>query len=110
MRLGTKILILTLAITLALAGIIVWVVTREITRDATTRAQQDIARAVSDYFGRTEALHEREVAPLIKVVMEEPANRGQLEALDQGDESAREQFRSYVFGEVVQTVLSEKPA
>lgn len=107
MRLGTRILILTLAITLGLAGIVIWVVTRDLTQHETERARSDIGRAVSDYFERIQALHEREVAPMIKVLMEEPASRAQLEALDQGSESAQEQFRSYIFVEVVQKTLSD---
>jgi class 3 adenylate cyclase len=107
MRLGTKILLLTLAITLVLAGVIVWVVTRDLTAHETARAQRDIGRAVSDYFERIASLHAREVFPQIKLIMEEPGNIGQLEAVNDGDESAKEQFRSYVFPEVVQKVLRE---
>src|SRR5688572_24555625 len=104
MRLGTKILILTLAITLALAGLIVWVVTRDLTAHETERAQSDIRRAVSDYFGRIESLH-AENFRLVTLLMEDPQNSAQLEALDEGDEQAREHFK-LLFEDVLQTVLS----
>ena len=109
MRLGTKILLLTLAITLSLAGIIVWVVTRDVAGHETQRAQADIARAVSAYFERIAALHEREIELVLESVMEEPANVGQLELLDAGDEAAREHFRSYLLGEVVQKKVKARP-
>jgi class 3 adenylate cyclase len=104
MRLGTKILILTLAITLALAGLIVWVVTRDLTANETDRAQSDIRRAVSDYFERIESLHAEDFR-LVTLLMEDPQNGAQLEALDSGDERAREHFK-LLFEDVLQTVLS----
>lgn len=104
MRLGTKILILTLAITLALAGLIVWVVTRDLTARETERAQSDIHRAVSDYFARIESLH-AEVLRFVTLLMEDPQNAARLEALDEGDEQAREHFK-LLFEDVLQTVLS----
>ncbi len=104
MRLGTKILILTLAITLALAGLIVWVVTRDLTAHETDRAQSDIRRAVSDYFERIESLHAEDFR-LVTLLMEDPQNGAQLEALDAGDELAREHFK-LLFEDVLQTVLS----
>ncbi len=79
MRLGTKILLLTLAITLCLAGIIVWVVTRDLTAHETERAQADIGRAVSDYFERIESHHTRTVYPITRTLVEDPQNRAQLE-------------------------------
>ena len=92
MRLGTKILLVTLAITLGLAGVIVWVVTREVTAHETERAQADIRRAVSDYFERIESLHGT-VYSIVHLVLEDPHNRAQLELLEQGDESTKENFR-----------------
>src|SRR5687768_12733877 len=104
MRLGTKILILTLAITAGLAGLIVWVVTRDLTAHETDRAQSDIRRAVSDYFERIESLH-AENFRLVTLLMEDPQNGAQLEALDTGDELAGEHFK-LLFEGVLQTVLS----
>ena len=88
MRLGTKILLLTLAITLALAGLIVWVVTRDLTAHETDRAQSDIRRAVSDYFGRIESLHGEDIR-LVTLLMEDPQNLARLEALDASDDERR---------------------
>src|SRR5687768_989792 len=104
MRLGTKILILTLAITAGLSGLIVWVVTRDLTSHETQRAQSDIRRAVSDYFERIESLHAEDFR-LVTLLMEDPQNSAQLEALDAGDEQAREQLK-LLFEDVLQTVLS----
>jgi hypothetical protein len=103
MRLGTKILLVTLAITLGLAGIIVWVVTRDLTRHETERAQADIGRAVSNYFERIELLHDK-VRSIVLLLLEAPHNRAQLELLDEEDEATTENFR-LLFREVVQTEL-----
>src|SRR4051812_11022501 len=92
MRLGTKILILTLAITLALAGIIVWVVSRDITDDLTERAHADIRRAVTNYFAQIDSLH-RDKAGKLKVLMDDPQNRAQLEAVGDDNAEAREHFK-----------------
>jgi adenylate cyclase len=108
MRLGTKILLLTLAITLSLAGIIVWVVSRDVSRNETERAQADIERAVSDYFGRIKSLHER-AAELVEILNEEPANAGQLEQLDAGEVAAKEHFRSEIFEKFLHGKLPLKP-
>jgi hypothetical protein len=106
MRLGTKILILTLTITSALAGIIVWVVTVDLTGHETDRARADIRRAVAAYFGRIDALHEL-VRKVVTPVIQDPANRSQLELLDGGDESAREHFQLF-FRQFVQANLSDQ--
>ena len=105
MRLGTKILILTLAITLTLAGIIVWVVTRDLTAHETARARADIHRAVKGYFDRIGELH-GSLDGLVTTVTEEPPNRAQLEALDAGEEAPREFFH-YLLAEVIQRKLRE---
>src|SRR5262245_47575397 len=104
MRLGTKILLLTLAITLVLAGIIVWVVSRDVSRNETERAQADIERAVSGYFERIAALHDS-AGGIINFLNEDPATLAKLEALDAGEESAREHFRSEIFEKFVQKKL-----
>src|SRR5687768_9076284 len=100
MRLGTKILILTLTITLALAGIIVSVATRDLTGHETERARADIRRAVKGYFDRIDALHD-DYRTRVTQVIEDPQIRSQLELLDGGDESVREQFR-LLFSEFAQ--------
>src|SRR5687768_1150966 len=106
MRLGTKILILTLAITLGLAGVIVWVVSRDITAYATGRAREDIGRAVSAYFARIDALHQH-VSGVVNLVLGTPQNRAQLEALANGDdEAAREHFK-LVFDEDLPRALED---
>lgn len=104
MRLGTKILLVTLAITLGLAGLIIWVVTRDLTDHETQRARADIARAVSDYFQQIDALHD-EAEGYVRVLMEDPQNSAQLEALSNDEPSAREHFK-LLFGEVLQSYLS----
>jgi class 3 adenylate cyclase len=104
MRLGTKILLVTLAITLGLAGLIIWVVTRDLTEHETERARADIRRAVSDYFQQIDALHD-EAEGYVRVLMEDPQNSAQLEALSNDEPSAREHFK-LLFGEVLQSYLS----
>jgi class 3 adenylate cyclase len=106
MRLGTKILILTLAITLTLAGIIVWVVTRDLTARETARARADIRRAVTGYFERIDALH-HSLSGLVSIVTGEPTNRAQLDALDSGGAAPREQYK-YLLDEVVQRELRDR--
>jgi class 3 adenylate cyclase len=104
MRLGTKILLVTLAITLGLAALIIWVVTRDLTEHETQRARADIRRAVSDYFQQIDALHD-EAEGYVRVLMEDPQNSAQLEALSNDEASAREHFK-LLFGEVLQSYLS----
>jgi class 3 adenylate cyclase len=104
MRLGTKILLVTLAITLGLAGLIIWVVTRDLTDHETERARADIRRAVSDYFQQIDALHD-EAEGYVRVLMEDPQNSAQLESLSNREDSAREHFK-LLFGEVLQSYLS----
>jgi class 3 adenylate cyclase len=109
MRLGTKILLLTLAITLGLGGAIVWVVTREVTQDETARARADIRRAVSDYFAHIETLHRQTLYPIIKNVTGDAANQGQLEGLENGEEVSREHFK-LLFREVVKELPAPEPS
>jgi class 3 adenylate cyclase len=104
MRLGTKILLVTLAITLGLAGLIIWVVTRDLTDHETQRARADIRRAVSGYFQQIDALHD-EAEGYVRVLMEDPQNSAQLESLSNDEDSAREHFK-LLFGEVLQSYLS----
>src|SRR5262245_36848683 len=55
MRFGTKILLLTLAITIGLSGLVIWVVTMRITDAEESRARAMVARAINDYADRIEA-------------------------------------------------------
>ncbi len=104
MRLGTKILLVTLAITLGLAGLIIWVVTRDLTEHETERARADIRRAVSNYFRQIDEKVESD-GKVVRVLMEDPQNIGQLEALSNDEPSAREHFK-LLFGDVLQSYLS----
>src|SRR5437016_4491225 len=54
MRLGTKILLLTLAATVGLSGTVIYLVTREVTAREIDRARHTIKWAVSGYFQSVE--------------------------------------------------------
>src|SRR4051794_40001632 len=92
MRLGTKILLLTLAITLGLGGAILWVVGSEVTQVETARARTDISKAVSDYFAHIEELQQA-LYKDVKHVIGDAANQGQLEGLENGEDVSREHFK-----------------
>ena len=90
MRLGTKILLLTLAATVGLSGTVIWLVTRDVTAREIDRARHTIKWAVSGYFQCVEERHQRD-ARLAHLLLEDetrelPPTRGNLEiGFDQFD-------------------------
>lgn len=110
MRLGTKILLLILAITLGLSAVIIWVVTRAVTANEVARAKGTIAKAVSNYFEGVEETHQRD-AVVVRLLMGEPLYRSNLERLRDGDadskEFARAQLSEELFGVTIPGVFGE---
>src|SRR5438874_2311656 len=105
MRLGTKVLVITLATTLGLSGAVLWVVTSRVTQREQVRAAQDIRRAIAGYRQRLE-LQRQHIDGFVRQVMEEPVNRAQLDRLEnEPDESKRvlaaTQLREEIFGKTV---------
>src|SRR5215212_7434535 len=82
MRLGTKILLLTLAATVGLSGTVIWLVTRDVTARETDRARHTIKWAVSGYFDSVDDRLLRD-ARLVNLLMHETANRVQLSRLEE---------------------------
>src|SRR6267378_1695988 len=83
MRLGTKILLLTLAATVGLSGTVIWLVTRDVTARETDRARRTIKWAVSGYFASVDERLIRD-ARLVNLLMHETPNRAQLSRLEEG--------------------------
>ncbi|WP_428939716.1 adenylate/guanylate cyclase domain-containing protein [Fontivita pretiosa] len=104
MRFGTRVLLLTLAITVTLSGFVVLVVRQQITRRETEQAHAQIRAAAEGYFQKLEAMHAR-VDTLVRVLMEDPQHRSLLIDLQEGDQVARQaagtQFRDEIFGTIV---------
>jgi class 3 adenylate cyclase len=107
-RFGTKILLLTLAITLGLSGLMVWVVSREVTSATVAQVRVDTAREFQNYFDALASLHESIRRPA-QLLIQDSAVRAGLE-LDQPDgqlqPAARVQFEEYVFPTDLQTELT----
>src|SRR5205823_1683522 len=83
MRLGTKILLLTLSATIGLSGTVIWLVTRDVTARETDRARHTIKWAVSGYFSSVDERLERD-SRLVTLSMQEPQYRAQLGQLEEG--------------------------
>src|SRR5688572_9144248 len=109
MRLGTKILLLILAITLGLAGMVIWVVTRAVTQRETKRAGADIKRTVTDYFTGVEEMHLRN-ARIVRLLLGDPKSRAELFRLESADAESKAfavaQLRDEIIGRAVQTEFS----
>ncbi|MGH7178121.1 MAG: hypothetical protein ACREJC_12135, partial [Tepidisphaeraceae bacterium] len=108
MRLGTKILLLTLAITLGLSGLVAWSVTSEITRYETARARTEIERAIAGFDDRLN-FEQGRIANAVSSQMDDSQNRSQLQPLEEGDDESRLSVRTnieqYVFGDVIASEL-----
>src|SRR6185436_18621024 len=109
MRLGTKILLLTLAATVGLSGTVIWLVTRDVTARETDRARHTIKAAVSGYFQSVDARHQRD-AQLVRLLMENPVYYALLDPLESGDAEqkrfARGQLSDEIFGKHLFNELS----
>jgi class 3 adenylate cyclase len=109
MRLGTKILLLTLAATVGLSGSVIWLVSRDVTAREVDRARHTIKWAVSGYFESVEERHQRD-ARLVNLVMEESTVLAQLDQLETGSTEdvrfARRQFADEIFGRTIQQELT----
>jgi len=106
MRLGTKILLLMLAITIGSSLIVAWIVTFNLTSHETRRANEEISLAIKRYLTRVDERHEQ-VNKIVRALMEAPVQRSQLQAADESnDPAAREQLRQEVLGRNVQIELT----
>jgi serine phosphatase RsbU (regulator of sigma subunit) len=105
MTLGTKILLLMLLITVGTSATLAWIVTMNVTFYETRRADERISTAIGRYVSQLEDRH-RQVAKIVRALLEAPATRSQLQAADEsGDPSAREQLKQEILGRTVQTEL-----
>jgi serine phosphatase RsbU (regulator of sigma subunit) len=108
-RLGTKILLLTLLITIGTSATLAWIVTLNVTRYETRRADENISQTIGQYVSGLEERH-RQIEKVVRALLEAPAARSQLQAADEAaDPSALEQLKQEVFGRTVQTEL-DSPA
>jgi class 3 adenylate cyclase len=109
MRLGTKILLLTLAATVGLSGTVIWLVTRDVTAREVDRARHTIKWAVSGYFASVDERLIRD-ARLVNLLMHETPNRAQLSRLEEGaaDDQpfAQRQLADEICGRLIQDELN----
>lgn len=109
MRFGTKILLLTLAITIGLSGVVVWVVTDRITSSEDERAHREIRRAIRDYTDEIDRTRKWGLRT-VRLLLEDPQIRAYLQQLDEvGPEGAPEavaQIRDEIFARTLQTELN----
>src|SRR5262245_34317122 len=108
MRLGTKILLLTLAATLFLSGLVVLVVGREVRSAEAAHARADIGRDADDYFARLAIDHDR-IVEKVRGALEDPNLRSYMELSDDAGQltpDARAQFEGVFFPVDAQTQLT----
>src|SRR5215204_4183713 len=109
MRLGTKILLLTLAATVGLSGTVIWLVTRDVTAREVDRARRTIKSAVSGYFASVDERHQRDAA-LVTLIMGDAYPRLQLDLIEAADAKSREapeaQLADVIFGKHIQGELT----
>jgi len=101
MRLGHKVLVLTLGITLVLSGAIVWLVTAQVTALETRRARAAIDRSIAEYSRSLELNHAR-IEAAARERFEETQVRALFERVDfaESEEQRRlalGQFTGYFF-------------
>jgi len=99
MRLGTKILLLTLAATVGLSVTVIWLVTRDVTAREIDRARHTIKWAVSGYFSSVDERMERD-SRLVTLSMQEPQYRVQLSLLEEGTPE-QQRFAAAQFGQQI---------
>lgn len=105
MRLGTKVLVLTMALTLGLSSIIIWVITRDATAYAVEEAHATISHVIRDYFERVDLLGDRNQS-IVRMVMEDAHSRALVGRVEFPEaEFAVAQLREEVFGRILQTEL-----
>lgn len=105
MRLGTKILLLTLLITIGSSSAVAWIVSRSLTAYETDRAHEQISWAIARYLRHLDERHQQ-ISRVARAMLEAPAQRSLLQAADDpADRASREQLKQEVFGRDVQTEL-----
>src|SRR3954471_5064834 len=109
MRLGTKILLLTLAATVGLSGTVIWLVTRDVTAREIDRARHTIKWAVSGYFESVDERHHRD-SRLVTLLIEDPKYFAYFEPLETGNAEeklfAKRQLTDEIFGNTIQNELT----
>ena len=109
MRLGTKILLLTLAATVGLSGTVIWLVTHDVTARELDRARKTIKWAVSGYFQSVDERLGRD-SRLVTLSMQEPQYRVQLSLLEEGNPEqkrfAAAQLADQIFAQDLQKELT----
>ena len=111
MSLGTKILLLILALTLGLSGAVIWLVTASVTAHETERARAAIGQTVRFFVDNIRVRH-RQIQREVRLVMEEPNHRALLEQVGSSRDDAEAhryvlaQLRDEIFGRTVQTILT----
>ncbi len=110
-RLGTRVLVLTLAITLVLTAVVIVVVSRTVTANEVDRAHADIQQAIDRYFERVDNLAEH-ADDIVRLLIEDPSNRAYLEQAGAEDARMRElavaQLGQESFGNILQTELTSR--
>ena len=108
MRLGTKILLLMLAITIGTAAAVAWIVTLSVTSYETQRADREISVAIARYVRHLED-RQQQISRVVRALLEAPEQRSLIQAADDpAAESARQQLKQEVLGRDVQTELASR--
>src|SRR5689334_5823670 len=108
MRLGTRILLLMLAITLGSCAAVAWIVTLSVTSYETRRADREISVAIARYLRHLED-RQQQISRVVRAMLEAPEQRSLIQAADDPSAtSAREQLRQEVLGRDVQTELASR--
>ncbi|MCP4250448.1 MAG: adenylate/guanylate cyclase domain-containing protein [bacterium] len=115
MSLGTKILLLILALTLGLSGLVIWLVTASVTSHETDRARAAIGQTIRFFMDNIRDRH-RQIQREVRLVMEEPNHRALLEQIGSSADDVEAhrfvlaQLRDEIFGRTVQTILTTDDA
>src|SRR3984957_12587923 len=109
MRLGTKILLLMLAITIGSSAIVTWIVTLRITKYESDNANDQISLAINRYLRQLD-VHYQQINYVVQALLGDSEPRSLLQAADLGDAAARAQLGEEVFGHNVQAELQSQGA
>jgi serine phosphatase RsbU (regulator of sigma subunit) len=106
MRIGTKILLLMLAITVGTSAAVAWIVTISVTRYETDRANDQISLAIAGYVRHLDD-HYQQVNRIVRAMLEAQFPRSLVQASDDpAGASARAQLKLEVLGHDVQAELA----
>src|SRR5579872_4361078 len=99
MSLGTKILLLMLAITVGCSAVVSWIVTLNVTGYERDRNDQLISFAITRYQRELES-HNQQISRIVQTVVGDPENRSYLQGAEE-DDAKRLHLKEEIFGREV---------